>query len=77
MTKFENKVKEIALAVGGSHYPSVNPHLHELMVKTVVSECINAVEECNKAHVYTTFDDAQFETTLEKVKQSINERFGL
>lgn len=77
MTTFQDKVKEIALEVGGSHYPEVNPHLHESMIKMVINECINAVNECDKGHVYTTFDQSQFISTLDKVKQSINKKFGL
>lgn len=77
MSKFKDKVAQISLEVGGSHYPTVNIHLQEAMVKIVVNECIDALANCNKDHVYTTFDQGQHEATLDRAKKSIQERFGL
>ena len=77
MSKFKDKVAQISLEVGGSHYPTVNIHLQEAMVKQVVQECIKSLENCNKDHVYTTFDASQFEATIQRAREAINERFGL
>ena len=77
MKTFEQKVHDIALEVGGSHYPNVNANLHEQMVKAVIDECITAIDKADRSHVYTTFDKAQHEAAIERVKQSIKESFGL
>jgi hypothetical protein len=75
--KFEDKVNQLALEVGGSHYPNVNPQLHRQLVKLVVDECLSAVDSASRRHVYTTFDLGQHEASLESAKKAINERFGL
>lgn len=77
MQKFNQKVHDIALAVGGSHYPSVNPELHKQMVKAVLEECMSAIDSADHSHVHTTFDKDQYLSAIEKIKQSINKRFGL
>lgn len=77
MSKFKDKVTQLALEVGGSHYPNVNPDLHDQMVKAVVRECVLALSSTDRSHVYTTFDQAQFEGTLAKAELAIKERFGL
>jgi hypothetical protein len=75
--KFDDKVHQLTLEVGGSHYPSVNPQLHQQLVKLVVTECLIAVDKSSRNHVYTTFDLGQHEASLEAAKKAINERFGL
>jgi hypothetical protein len=75
--KFEDKVNQLSLEVGGSHYPNVNPQLHRQLVKLVVDECLSAVDSASRRHVYTTFDVGQHEASLESAKKAINERFGL
>jgi hypothetical protein len=75
--KFEDKVNQLALEVGGSHYPNVNPQLHRQLVRLVVDECLSAVDSASRRHVYTTFDVGQHEASLESAKKAINERFGL
>lgn len=77
MQKFNQKVHDIALEVGGSHYPTVNPELHKQMVKMVVEECLAAADESNRNHVYTTYDRDMHLGTVAKIKDSIKERFGL
>jgi len=77
MSKFNDKVAQLALEVGGSHYPSVNPDLHDKMVRAVIKECLLALDYTNHDHVYTSFDKSQFDATMERVKIAINERFGL
>lgn len=43
----------------------------------IIKECIAAVENTNKHHVHTTFDEMLVNTTIIKTKQSILEHFGL
>jgi hypothetical protein len=47
------------------------------MVKAVVRECVIALGNAQRDHVYTTFDQGQFEATLARAQTAINERFGL
>jgi hypothetical protein len=77
MNKFEQKVHDIALEVGGSHYPAVNPDLHKQMVRAVIDECVRAIDSAKRTNVYTTYDNDMHTGMVEKIKQSINERFGL
>jgi hypothetical protein len=77
MTDFDNKVDQLTLEVGGSHYPNVNPQLHRQLVKLVVDECLTAIDSASRRHVYTTFDLGQHEASLEAAKNAITERFGL
>lgn len=77
MNKFKDKVAQISLEVGGSHYPAVNIHLQEQMVRMVVEECLDAVNNCKHKKVYTTYDLDQFNYTIEQAGQAIKERFGL
>lgn len=50
------KLKELALQAGGSHYPTVNPDQLELFAKLIIKECIKAVEEADcRDFVMTTY----------------------
>lgn len=77
MNKFKTKVAELSLAAGGSHYPTVNIHLQEAMVKLVVEECINSINNITANGVYTTYDAGVFDGTKEQVKRAIKDTFGL
>lgn len=69
--------KQIALQVGGSHYPDVGGELLEQFGRKVVNECIIAVQNTNKHHAYTTFDIGMVESTIEKSVAAILDRFDL
>lgn len=71
------KLKELSLQAGGSHYPSVNPVLQEAFARLIINECIDAVKNTNKHHAYTTFDLGMVESTIEKSIESIKQRFSL
>jgi hypothetical protein len=66
---------DIALAVGGSHYPNVGGELLEQFGREVVAECIKAIDNTNKQLVYTTFDKDRFDHTIDQAKKAIEERF--
>ncbi len=74
---FNETVTKLALEAGGAHYPEVNRMQLDAYTKLVIKECLQAVDDAGRAHVYTTFDQGQFEASLESAKQSINKRFGL
>jgi hypothetical protein len=68
---------DIALEVGGSHYPDVGGELLETYGRHVVEECLRAINEADKRHVYTTFDLGQHECSLDAAKSAIKARFNI
>lgn len=74
---FKDKVTELALQAGGSHYPNVNRVHLDAYTKLVINECIASLADTAKPHVATTFDNAQFISTLAYAEKAIKERFGL
>lgn len=71
------KIKDIALQVGGSHYPDVGGELLEKFARKIIDECVVAVQNTNKHHAYTTFDLGMIEATIEQSIASIKNRFEL
>jgi len=72
----KQKVKEIALQVGGSHYPEVGGELLEKVVDLVVAECIDAVKNTDTRHiVYTSYDKDRADTIKNLSIKAINDRF--
>ena len=72
------KIKEIALKSGGSHYPNVNPQQLQLFAELIIKECIDAVEkgDCRNI-VFTTFDRDQEAGVKQRCINSIKDRFGV
>ena len=53
----KKKFKEIALQVGGSHYPDVGGELLEKFGEMVVQECIDIITKGDyRDSTYTTYD---------------------
>jgi hypothetical protein len=75
--EFNNKVTDLALQAGGSHYPTVNRAQLESYTKLVIDECINALQKGNKQHVCTNFDLGQHEASIMGAKAAIKQEFGL
>lgn len=71
------KIHDIALQVGGSHYPNVGGDLLEQFAKAVVMECVHAVQNTDRGHAATSYDLGQVESTIEKSIASIMDRFEL
>lgn len=71
------KLKELSLQAGGTHYPSINSNMQEQFARLIIDECINAVKNTNKHHAFTTFDLGIVEATIEKSIKAIDERFKL
>ena len=74
---FTDKVTELALEAGGSHYPNVNRDQLEAYTRLVLAECLSAIETAPRNHVCTSFDQSQHEASILRVKESISGRFGL
>jgi len=70
------KIKELALQTGGSHFPNVNSKLLEMFANMIIDECIDAVNQTElKEVMYTTYDrDMAYGVRMRCVK-NINERF--
>lgn len=71
------KLKELSLEAGGSHYPSVNPKLQEAFARLIINECIDAIRTANRHQAYTTYDLGTVESTIEKSVKAIQDRFSL
>jgi hypothetical protein len=67
---------DIALQVGGSHYPTVGGDLLEKFGEMVVQECIKAIENGDYRKVtYTTFDVNYNPRIVKECINLINETF--
>lgn len=70
------KIKDIALQVGGSHYPAVGGDLLQKFADMVIAECIDAVNNTDvRSIVFTTFDNAMANDVKSKSVESIKARF--
>ena len=70
-----DKLKEIALQAGGSHYPDVGGVTLEKFARLLIAECIDAVKNTPTTAAYTTFDLDVVKNTIAKSVKSIEERF--
>ena len=43
----------------------------------LIDECLIALDKTDKPHVYTTFDQSQFEASIANAKLAIKKHFGL
>lgn len=43
----------------------------------LINECLVALDNTAKPHVYTTFDQAQFDSSIANAKLAIKKHFGL
>lgn len=69
--------REIALQAGGSHYPNVGGDLLEKFADLLIEEVIKTVESTPKHCAYTTHDLGTVECTLDKVIETVKNRFQL
>ena len=72
----KSKIKDIALEVGGSHYPEVGGRLLEEFAEQIIKECIAAVQATDRTHVCTTYDLGLVVETISRSVNSIKERFN-
>jgi hypothetical protein len=67
------RIKQLALEC----YNPYGNFDHEKFAELIINECITAIDNTNKSHVYTTFDQDMVGSTIKKSKQAIKEHFGL
>ena len=70
-------IAELALAVGGSHYPTVGGDLLQKFADALVKECIKIVEETPKHCAITTYDLGTVECTIAKSVEQLKQHFGI
>ena len=73
----KEKFKEIALQAGGSHYPDVGGATLDKFADLLIEACINAVENTNTHHAFTTFDKSMIDDTIAKCSQNIRDTLGV
>ena len=61
-----DKIKEIALQVGGSHYPDVGGELLQKFSDSLIEECIKAIRETPNHRCLTYYEVANAEDTKEE-----------
>lgn len=72
------KIKEIALQAGGSHYPEVGGDTLEKFAKLLIEECIDSINNADiRSFVLTTFDKSQSDACKQRCVKSIKEKFGV
>ena len=70
-----DKLKEIALQAGGSHYPDVGGETLEKFARLLIAECIDAVKNTPKTAAFTTFDLSVVDGTIANSVKAIEQRF--
>lgn len=73
----QERIRELALQAGGSHYPEVGGETLQLFAELLINECLYAIDRTDKTHAYTTFDLSMIETTIEKTKRSVQKHLGI
>lgn len=76
--KMNEKIKEIVLQAGGSHYPEVGGELLQQFARLLINECIESVNSADMRHMtYTTFDLGQATAYKESCVKSIKQKFDI
>jgi hypothetical protein len=74
----KEKIKEIALQAGGSHYPEVGGDILELFADLLVKDVLREIEECNIRHgCVTTYDYSVAEGTKERIVKHIKDSYDI
>jgi hypothetical protein len=76
--KMNEKIKEIALQAGGSHYPEVGGELLQEFARLLINECIESVNSADTRQLtHTTFDLSQATACKERCVKSIKQKFDI
>lgn len=71
----KQKVKELALAAGGSFYPEVGGAVLEKFAELMLAECIRVIKTSPKHCACTTFQESIVDCTVAKSIQILKEHF--
>lgn len=67
----------IALQVGGSHYPTVGGDLLEKFGDALVKEVLQTIDNSPKHCAITTFDKGMVDCTIQEMTKKIKDRFNV
>jgi hypothetical protein len=64
-------LKQFQIEAGGSHYPSINPHMQEQLAKLIVQECVRVVENLSPGYddYRNQIEDAFRRDCVQEIKQ--------
>lgn len=71
----KSKIKQLALAAGGSTYPEVGGKILERFAELMLEECIVAVKNTGIQCAYTTHDLPVVKCTIDKSVDALREHF--
>jgi hypothetical protein len=71
----KQKIHDIALAAGGSHYPEVNSDTLQRFADLLIEECIRVIENTPTTCAYTTYDLNTVKCTIGKSVDALKEHF--
>jgi hypothetical protein len=71
----KQKIHDLALQAGGSHYPDVGGATLEKFAELLIEECIRAVEATPLTCAYTTFQEGIVKCTIKESVESIKKNF--
>ena len=71
----KQKIKDLALAAGGSFYPEVGGAVLERFAELMLTECIRVVESTPRHCAFTTFQQDIVECTIEKSVEMLKLHF--
>ena len=72
----KEKIKELALQAGGSHYPDVGGDLLQKFSDLLVAKCIEIVENTPRHCAYTTHDLGTVNCTITKSVEELKKYFN-
>lgn len=73
----KEKIKEIALQAGGSHYPEVGGELLQKFADILLLEVIGVVEKTPMHCAYTTFQESIVTCTIAKSVEALKTHFDI
>ena len=73
----KQKVKELALQAGGSHYPEVGGEVLNKFADLLLEEVINTIKNTPKHCAHTTYDMSTVECTIKQSVSAVKDRFGV
>jgi hypothetical protein len=71
----KQKIHDIALAAGGSHYPDVNRDTLAKFAELLINECIRVVEKTPTVCAHTTHDLGAVQCTIGKSVDALKKHF--
>lgn len=71
----KKRIKEIALQVGGSHYPEVGGELLQKFADQLIAECIEVVKNTPTHCASTTFQMGIVKCTIDSSVEALQNHF--